>query len=501
MRSGPVGLSLALLLTFALTPIAARGDVPPFAETLRNGFKERLSAHTVRYIDLEDPRAQVAVAPRFVWVRDLSLSLPGAPWIDERPFLEAFDLARTVWEQTDQPSDIKALAVFVTFDVGPTAPFYIALANDVEGIGERLFDDTPGSELDGLIWMGELDGLWEAGREYYEEAFIHEVAHRWSVYVDVDHPTLPTDALRGRQDRHWSFFADTDNSPMDGNDWKVDGTSVESQFLTPHVPVFSPLDRYLMGHAAPEDIPPFQVVRSHTRAEPSWVSVAPDTLPAHRLDVTVRLEGAQLETVTIEQIVAAEGPRVPARGPDEWPIGVVLLSSGFAGAASLDDRGRFDVMLAELQRRYETATGGAMQLQLRTAGAGTARAGGACDVNLDCDPSWSDGCDPTRGVCAAACRRAEDCEDNAGCCDGWCAPVAVCPRLEQTPDAGPPDGPAFGVDAEPADPGEDAGPQTEPREPSSCGARAVAVDTAAPWGVLAVAWLVGRLRRRGGDAR
>ena len=363
-RARPVGLRAAPALLLALCAIAApqpaTADAPPFEDALRLGFRNRLLRSTAKFIDLDDPRVRVGDAPSFVWVRDLSLSLPGPPWMDEGPFLEAFDLARTVWEQTGQPSDIKALAVFVTFDVGPTAPFYAALANDVEGIGERIFDDTPGSDLEGLIWMGEIAELWEAGPEYYEEAFVHEVAHRWTVYVDVDHPTLEPDALRGRQDRHWSFLADTANSPMDGNDWVESDLGRETLFFTPHEPVFSPLDLYLMGHRAAGDVPPFELIRTFERSTPSWVNVSPATLPAHRLDVTVELEGVTTERVTIDHVLQAEGPRAPATGPSEWPIGVVLLSSGFAGAASLDDRRRFETSLDDMIATYADATRGAL---------------------------------------------------------------------------------------------------------------------------------------------
>jgi len=452
---------VVIVVVSSLTARSAHADVPAFADELREGFAERLRTHTIRHIDLEDPRARVAVAPRFVWIRDLALSLPGPPWMDSGPFLEAFDLAHTVWERTGQPDDIRALVLFVSFEVGPTAPFYAALANDVEGIGEQIFDDTPDSDLEGLIWMGELDELREAGPEYYLEAFVHEVAHRWGVYVDVDHPRLPPDALRGRQDRHWSFFADTDNSPMDGNDWVREGAELVTRFFSPHRPTFSPLDLYLMGHREPATVPPFEVVRSFSDNQPRWVNVAAETVPAHRLDVVVRLEDPITETVTMEQILTAEGPREPARGPDEWPIGVVLLSSGFAGTANVDERTRFEADLEEMIGTYADATGGAMELVVRTTAPGTADLGDTCSSDDGCNPARSDGCSP-RGVCARACSTDAACGAGERCCDDWCAPQTACSPTPR--DAGPADPGAADAGADP-----DAGRSDAPRGPPARG--------------------------------
>lgn len=482
----------ALLVGFLFAaPPSASADVPAFADELRAGFRSRLEEHTVRYIDLEEPRAEVAVAPRFVWIRDLSLSLPGPPWIESGPFLEAFDLARTVWERVDQPDDVKALVVFTSFDVGPTAPFYVGLANDTAGIGLPIFDDSPGSELEGLIWMGELRDLWEAGPEYLLEAFVHEIAHRWGVYVDVAHPELAPGALRGRQDRHWSFFVDSDNSPMDGNDWVREGSSVVTRFMTPHEPLFSPLDLYSMGHRMPSEVPPFEIVSSFASKSPGWVNVSPETLPAHRLDVTVRLEGAVTQTVTIEQILEAEGPRDPAVGPSEWPVGVVLLSAGFAGTANRAERGRFEDDLEAMIDAYERATDGAMRLRAETRNPGRGNPGDACLSDPDCNPARTDGCVPGRGQCGVICRAASEC-DGGDCCDGWCAPSGTCIDAGLRRDAGAtPDGAAS------ADAGlrRDAGGTGEPSPPGSCAAAPLVPPGVV--GLWTVVWARLRSRRRG----
>ncbi|NJK89756.1 MAG: hypothetical protein HC923_10400 [Myxococcales bacterium] len=168
----------------------ANADVPPFAHPLRAKFGERLQTGIARQITVDDPRLRISIAPRFLWVQDLSLSLSGSPWMTDSAFLEAFDLARLAWDEADQPDDIRALVVFTSFDVGGMSPFYVPLANDTRGIGLDLFDDSPGRDLEGLIWMGDIRELFDAGPEYYREAFIHEVAHRWTVYIDVALPSL-----------------------------------------------------------------------------------------------------------------------------------------------------------------------------------------------------------------------------------------------------------------------------------------------------------------------
>ncbi len=470
----------AAALTLVATSAHA-GTPPGFADEIRRALKEGPRGVPKNRVLLQDPRLRVSVTERFLWVEDLDLSLPLAPWMSPAPFTEAFDIARRAWFDSGQPVDVKALAVFVSFDVGAQNPFYLAMANDVRGIGQRIFDDTPESDVDGFIWMGNLEELWRAGPDFYREAFIHEVAHRWGVYVDVDHPGLATDALRGRQDQHWSFLADTDTSPMDGNDWLFSGNEATTIYSVPHEPSFSPLDLYLMGLVPPDAVEPWSVITAFEDKTPDWVNVSPLTIPAHRLDVTVTLTGAVRETVEIADVLSAEGPRAPSVGPTTWPIGIVLISSGFTGRASAADRARFDATLKDVVGTYGQATGGRMVLRATTVGGGIRGKGEDCAQDGDCDLARTDGCQPEVNVCAVRCEGDEVCSIGEACCDAWCQPASVCT----------PDRPDAGVQPDAAAPA-DAGPIARRPESSSC--QSATGASTAPIGVLFASALLRRRR-------
>src|SRR3569833_3160005 len=62
--------------------------------------------------------------------------------------------------------------------------FYLPLANDVRGIGYQhepsgeLFDQTPDSRLEGMAFLNDFP-YWQAHPAEFQNAFDHEVGHRW----------------------------------------------------------------------------------------------------------------------------------------------------------------------------------------------------------------------------------------------------------------------------------------------------------------------------------
>lgn len=398
--------------------------------------------------------------PHFVYAQDAGLELPLPPWQTDAAYAEAFEIARRAWSAS-QPDYVRALMVFTSFDDGGKNLFYVPLANDVQGLGEtqaaRIFDDTPDSVLDGYIWMGSVERLLDAGEAYFREAFIHEIAHRWGSYAAVAHPDLATDALRGRQSSHWSFFVDTNGSPMEGNRWVRDAGGMTTEFSTPPQFLFSPLDLYLMGVLPPEEVPPFAVIVDFSAVSPSWLMVAPDTPPAHRMGEPVVLLDAESVEVTIQDVVAGSGRRYPPALDRQvvWPVGAVYLSNNF-DRPSLSDFAALDHRLAELALAFEDATGGRMVLDLQVQGAGLLPRGAGCSSLSACDRTQSDACrSPVEGepaICTRTCESAAACGEDECCAAGFCAPVDVC---RDTVGPGTDGGPAGSLEPTPPDP--DAG--------------------------------------------
>lgn len=399
------------------------------------------------------PGGVVIATPRFLWVSDVARTLPAAPWTTDAAYAEAFEMARDAWEGLE-PDGARTLLVFATFDAGDRQLFYTALSNDVRGLGEgdeaALFDDSPGSTLEGYAWMGSLEGLDAAGPNFATEAFLHEIAHRWGIYVRVNRPGLPADVLLGRNATHFSFLADTDNSPMEGNRWSPQGERWTTSFDAPPEFRFSPLELYLMGLIPPTEVPPIRVLGPLTRIEPAWFRVNASTPPAHRLEIEVSGETERTDLVTIQDIIAAAGPRRPPAPSSTAPVvrkaAVILLSDGRANPTP-ERLKAFDNRLQSWVAAFAVATGGRMTLDIDVGSAGLGGLGAPCDDVDGCDRRVADACmlDASgKYRCTRACAVHADC--NGLCCvgssvPGQCAPAPDSRACGTAPGSGPDLGP------------------------------------------------------------
>jgi len=154
----------------------------------------------------------------------------------------------------------------------------------------------------------------------------HEVGHRWLVNALFrDGSTVSRDLL-GRDEVHWSFFADTDGSFLEGNDIEPQG---DGTFRTVGASLrYSAVDQYLMGLRDPGEVPPFFVVRG-----PSGTSDT-DSGRDPRTGVTF---GGTRKDVAIADVVSALGARRPAGAPWAAPFreAFVYVSVGAPDAAAI----------------------------------------------------------------------------------------------------------------------------------------------------------------------
>lgn len=192
--------------------------------------------------------------------------------------------------------------------------FYLPLENDTTGIGyqhavpSNVFDDDPSTPIEGFLWLNGYNFLilppFDGGRILWGQEF----GHRWGAFVNVDTGAGLDDSVLGRQSAHWSRYLDTEWSWMEGNDWtdNLDGTFTTNvatyDTFTSH---YSPLDLYLMGLVGTADVPSFVQVLP---ADVSDAAAAPDAWPGgNATSVT-----ATSRVLTVQDVIAAEGPRVPS---------------------------------------------------------------------------------------------------------------------------------------------------------------------------------------------
>ncbi len=205
------------------------------------------------------------------------------------------------------------LVIFTNFDFkmssADTVAFYHGVKNDTHGIGQELFDNSTfygsNSKLQGTIDMGNIANLsmdpLDPKFDFTLDTISHEMMHRWAAHVKIKNPdgSIST-ALLGKDQSHWSFLLNTDASLMYGNTWQDNGngtfTSIKARKY------YSPLDLYLMGFVDKSQVPPMLLI-DNPEIDPKRVSEIGITIPG-----TARY-------ITINDIIAAEGERVP--GPTD----------------------------------------------------------------------------------------------------------------------------------------------------------------------------------------
>ena len=235
--------------------------------------------------------------------------------------------------------------------------------NEIQGIGVRRFftrgvgssyhnDRYPTERLQGVIYFSANHIEGRLHKLPYGPS-LHEIMHRWANY------------LVGPAEAHWGFSSANgqlggfDNATLqdlgDGRyaaDFSIGGTSR----------AYSPIELYLAGYLPPEEVPDLLVAE-----DAEWVT--------QEGRIAETSEGYQMFTVerwrtyTIDDIVALDGPRVPAWNESQhhFRAAVVLLTDDdhpatwaqlrglSANVARFSQRGRDDI---EGHHNYYEATRG-----------------------------------------------------------------------------------------------------------------------------------------------
>ena len=228
------------------------------------------------------------------------------------------------------PDAYDFLVVFTNFgfQTSDATAFHLDARNDVAGIGidlgsvgEEPFGSP--SRLKGWIDMADVSRYrqppysltpGDPGFLATLNVLAHELGHQWLAKVRYLDGDVVSDALLGADESHWSYLLDTDASVMYGADWKDRG---DGTFAAVRVgQQYSALDLYLMGFLAPEKVPPFTLLEN-------------PGVDRHLIDHEGDVVAATPTTVTIEQVVAANGARVPdaTHSQKEFRLGFVFLTA------------------------------------------------------------------------------------------------------------------------------------------------------------------------------
>jgi flagellar hook assembly protein FlgD/Tol biopolymer transport system component len=266
----------------------------------------------------------------------------------------------------DNPDDYDFLLVLTRFEFGGedgVSGFYWEIRNDVEGIGIPQFDisqEFGSARLQGFIDGGSLsqyvleDGSIDTDR--VEIVLNHELAHRWSGRCRfIDNGGDISTALLGLNGAHWSYLLDSDASYLYGSDWtdNHDGTYTATGVLS----AFSDLDLYLMGLMDPSDIGLLRLLEN-------------PSVPSEALPGLGDVVSATPRPITVDQIIAAEGLRIPgfSDSPKEHRIAVIYLVEPGAEIDQAELRS-IDEIRSLWRRSFFRETGGRAVVDVAMAGA------------------------------------------------------------------------------------------------------------------------------------
>jgi hypothetical protein len=241
---------------------------------------------------------------------------------------------------------------FTTPEVGAMA-FYTGVKNDTQGINQPIFDNTAlyGSQgiLQGTIDLGNVTTLAAApyGTQLDQTLTVlnHEMMHRFGAYVRFKNAdgTLNT-SLLGKDSAHWSYLLDTKGSVMYGNGWNNNGDGTFTS--TSARSGYSPLDLYLMGMIDKTQVPPMLLINNP--------AIDPTQLP--QLGATV---SGTATTVTIDDIIAAEGARVPDSTTSQKKFNVAYVLLARPGDDTSLAQPAIEILRSAWAGKYTTVTQGA----------------------------------------------------------------------------------------------------------------------------------------------
>jgi hypothetical protein len=317
------------------------------------------------------------------------------------------------------PDDGEFIIVYSTFDLVPgVGAFFQSLANDVQGIGyeqaaeldpvipAEFFDDTPNSKFVGMLHMNNWRNFVQPESTDLNETWIslvfgQELGHAWLAFTYFDQGNGLEDRLLGRAQAHWSFYMHTGGSPVEGHRWTDhgDGTFTAAKLAQFE---FSDLDLYLMGLMPPEEVAPWFIIEDpHDCIDSAAENMECPPPGAHQFKADqFRISGTRRD-ITIDDVIAAEGPRIPAYpdAPSQFNLSFLLIKR--PGEVLCEEEYELiDRVIERSLEVFEGQTRGRATLVNRTATADPIAPGIFCEPNETTgttgdDPTGTTGDDPT----------------------------------------------------------------------------------------------------------
>ena len=240
--------------------------------------------------------------------------------------------------------------------------FEVTVRNNRKGFGDSLVDvgAETGSKrrLQALLNMGPLTQYPKDPDAKVPARFsvgdtpittlAHEAGHLFLAFASIrDENDSQARPMLGLQSAHWNFTLNTDASLMEGNRIQDNGPGTSPRFQSvATVEGFSPLDQYLMGLRAPEEVPDTFLV-TNARGTILRLPRVGATFDGERRDIR------------IDEIVAAEGRRTPDHTVSQrrFRFAFVLITAA-GNEPSSDQIAQLELWRGRFEEFYNKATSG-----------------------------------------------------------------------------------------------------------------------------------------------
>ncbi|MBM3787064.1 MAG: hypothetical protein FJW30_22125 [Acidobacteria bacterium] len=278
--------------------------------------------------------------------------------------LDVVSAARRFYQSHDDAYDYLAFFNAAGISIGGNVlAFESTVRSSRRGIGDTAIDAGrqygSANRLQAVLNMGPLSNYPANPADRFPlrgntgdtglTVLAHEIGHLFLAFVSVpDSSGGSGRPMLGRQGFHWNFRFNSEASILEGNRIRDNGESASPRFTTvATVEEFSPLDQYLMGLRAPDEVPATFLVEN--------ASLSPGVVDP---SVGVSFNGVR-RNVTVDDIVAAHGRRTPDHTVEQrrFRIGFVLITPEGTAARSADIE-KLERYRGELEASYGRFTSG-----------------------------------------------------------------------------------------------------------------------------------------------
>jgi subtilase family serine protease len=248
------------------------------------------------------------------------------------------------------------IVVFSNFDFKmpevQAKAFYMEVRNDTIGIGKPMFDNSSlfgsNGKLQGMVDMGNVASISSdlLDKEFEKSLYRlgHEIMHRWGAYVRFRYPDgTISSAMLGKDRSHWSFLLDSYGSVLYGNQWRDNGDGTFTSIAG--IRNYSPLDLYLMGLVDKSQLPPMLLIDN------------PNIDPERMSETEVTIAGTA-HYVTIDEIIAAEGARIPGVSDSQKSFKTAFILITTLGTFTGNELYGIETIRNEWVKRYSILTDG-----------------------------------------------------------------------------------------------------------------------------------------------